>query len=107
MEDLEWPRIVRQVFSDPLVEHTSTGIHGRGTEEVKTNDVTDRVAVGEVGYVIEFGRPGIGVRFSEIEAMTKALARLGVVFEVKNPITHLMTDQADRDGRGSGCLRPL
>ncbi|MFC1639422.1 4Fe-4S dicluster domain-containing protein [Gemmatimonadota bacterium] len=99
MEELTWPRIVRRVFSDPVVEHESTGIHGRGTEEVKTNDVADRVKVGEVGYVIEMGRPGVGVRFKQIQAMTLELARLGVVFEVKNPITQLMTDT------GRGTLR--
>ncbi len=92
MEELTWPRIVRRVFSDPLVEHASTGIHGRGTEEVKTNDVSHRIGVGEVGYVIEFGRPGVGVRFHHIQTMTMALAGLGVAFEPKNPITHLMTD---------------
>lgn len=97
MEDLPWPRIVRRVFSDPLVEHTSTGIHGRGTEEVKTNDVAHRVDVGEAGYVIEMGRPGVGVRFHQIQTMTMALAGLGVEFEAKNPITHLMTDT----GRGT------
>ncbi|UCD24510.1 MAG: hypothetical protein JSW51_00910, partial [Gemmatimonadota bacterium] len=100
MEDLEWPRIVRRVFSDPLIEHKSTGIHGRGTEEVKTNDVTDRVSVGEVGYVIEFGRPGVGVWFREIEAVTKALAQLSVPFEAKNPITQLMDDET------AGTLNP-
>jgi hypothetical protein len=92
MEDLEWPRIARRVFSDPLVEHKSTGITGRGTEEVKTNDVAHRVGIGEVGYVIEFGRPGTGVRFHEIQSMTVALASLGVEFEPRNPITHLMED---------------
>jgi ferredoxin len=97
MEELEWPRIARQVFSDPVVEHKSTGITGRGTEEVKTNDVAHRVDIGEVGYVIEFGRPGTGVRFHEIQTMTRALAGLGVKFEAKNPITHLMTDQATGD----------
>ena len=55
MEELEWPRIARRVFSDPLVEHKSTGIKGRGTE---------------------------------------ALAKLGVTFEPKNPISHLMTDKS-------------
>lgn len=94
MEELSWPRIVRRVFSDPLVEHTSTGIHGRGTEEVKTNDVARRIGLGEVGYVIEMGRPGVGVRFHHIQEMTSALAEIGVVFEPKNPITHLMTDKA-------------
>lgn len=94
IDELEWPRIVRRVFSDPLVEHKSTGIHGRGTEEVKTNDVSSRVGVGEAGYVIEFGRPGVGVRFADIEKMTVALANLKVTFEPKNPITHLMTDMS-------------
>jgi hypothetical protein len=93
LEDLTWPRIVRRVFSDPLVEHESTGIHGRGTEEVKTNDLTGRVDVGEIGYVIEMGRPGVGVRFDQIQAMTVALANIGVEFEAKNPITNLMTDK--------------
>jgi hypothetical protein len=93
MEELEWPRIARRVFSDPIVEHKSTGISGRGTEEVKTNDVAHRVGVGEVGYVIEFGRPGTGVRFHQIQTMTMALGRLGVIFEPNNPITHLMTDR--------------
>jgi ferredoxin len=97
MDELEWPRIARRVFSDPLVEHTSTGIKGRGTEEVKTNDVAHRVDVGEVGFVIEFGRPGTGVRFHQIQTMTRALAAIGVAFEPKNPITHLLTDKTTGD----------
>lgn len=92
MNELEMPRLIRQIFSDPVVEHTSTGIKGRGTEEVKTNDVSDRIGVSEVGYTIEFGRPGVGVRFHEIQKMTHALAGKGIVFEDKNPITQLMTD---------------
>jgi len=40
MNELEMPRLIRQIFSDPVVEHKSTGIKGRGTEEVKTNDVS-------------------------------------------------------------------
>lgn len=91
-EVLAWPRVVRRAFSDPQVPHESTGIHGRGTAEVKTNDVTGRVKAGEAGFVIEFGRPGIGARFREIQEMTKALGALGVEFEKKNPVTSLMTD---------------
>ncbi len=93
MNELEMPRLIRQIFSDPVVEHKSTGIKGRGTEEVKTNDVNPRVGVGEVGYTIEFGRPGVGVRFRDIQEMTQELARLGVAFEANNPITHLMTNR--------------
>jgi len=99
VNDLEMPRLVRRVFSDPVVEHKSTGIKGRGTEEVKTNDVYARVVVGEVGYTIEFGRPGVGVRFRHIQEMTHELAKMGVAFEAKNPITHLMTDTATGDLR--------
>jgi ferredoxin len=91
-EDLQWPRVVRRAFSDPRVPHESTGVQGRGTEEVKTNDVTGRVKEGEVGFTIEFGRPGVGVWFHEIQKMTWVLAKAGVAFEKKNPITSLMTD---------------
>src|SRR5437763_7531219 len=92
-DELTWPRIVRRAFSDPRVPHESTGVHGRGTEEVKTNDVTNRVGIGEVGYVVEFGRPTIGVRFHDIQKMTQALAKEGIEFEQKNPVTHMMTDR--------------
>lgn len=90
--ELQWPRIVRRAFSDPLVPHESTGIHGRGTEEVKTNDVTHRVGEGEAGFTIEFGRPTVSVQFRDISKVTEALAAAGVRFEANNPITHLMPD---------------
>ena len=93
-QELTWPRIVRRAFSDPLVPHESTGIHGRGTEEVKTNDVTGRVNEGEAGFTIEFGRPGVGVRFRDIQKMTMALAPLPITFEKKNPVFSLMSDPA-------------
>lgn len=91
-DKLEWPRVVRRAFSDPRVPHESTGIEGRGTEEVKTNDVSGRVKEGEVGFTIEFGRPGVGARFHEIERMSTRLAKIGVDFEKKNPVTTLMSD---------------
>ena len=91
-EELTWPRIVRRAFSDPRVPHESTGVSGRGTEEVKTNDVSGRVKRGEVGFTVEFGRPGVGVRLRDIQTMTQALAAAGVAFEKKNPVTSLMSD---------------
>lgn len=93
-DKLEWPRVVRRAFSDPRVPHESTGVTGRGTEEVKTNDVTNRVKLGEVGFTVEFGRPGVGVWFREIERMSMRLAKIGVHFEKKNPVTSLMSDVA-------------
>lgn len=93
-EDLVWPRVVRRAFSDPRVPHESTGVEGRGTEEVKTNDVSGRVKVGEVGFTVELGRPGVGVWFRDIQEMAWELARAGVAFEKRNPITTLMSDPA-------------
>src|SRR5579863_7987177 len=93
-EELKWPRVVRRAFSDPRVPHESTGVEGRGTEEVKTNDISGRVKVGEVGFTIEFGRPGVGARFRDIQKMCTALAQAGVAFEKKNPVTSLMSDVA-------------
>jgi hypothetical protein len=93
-DKLEWPRTVRRAFSDPRVPHESTGVSGRGTEEVKTNDVSGRVKEGEIGFTIEFGRPGVGVWFRDIQKMTRALADAGVHFEKKNPVTSLMSDVA-------------
>jgi len=91
-QELTWPRIVRRAFSDPIVPHESTGVHGRGTEEVKTNDITNRVGLEEAGFTVEFGRPTVGVRFWQIQEMTTALARTGITFEQRNPVTSLMTD---------------
>lgn len=93
-EDLPWPREVRSVFSDPLQPHGSTGVPGRGTEEMKTNDVTGRFREGHAGIAVELGRPGIGARFRDVEKVAMAVANLGVTFEEKNPVTSLMVDQA-------------
>ena len=69
LEDLEEgvmklrrPRSIRAAFSDPTVVHAGTGVGGRGTEEIKTNGVTGRLQEGEVGIVVEIGRPGTANR---------------------------------------------
>lgn len=97
--ELEWPRSLRKAFSDPTITHDSTGMAGRGTEEIKTNDITGRIGPGEAGVVIDLGRPGTGVLFSDIDRMTRALAPHYIKFEPENPLTVLMTDVA------KGCLR--
>ncbi|MDR3590610.1 MAG: 4Fe-4S dicluster domain-containing protein [Negativicutes bacterium] len=90
----QWPRSVRGTFSNPLVEHKETRVPGRGTEEMKTSDVTGRFKWGEAGMAVEMGRPSIGARFSDIEKVTMAIAALGGInFEPKNPLTGLMTDK--------------
>jgi len=91
-DELVWPRRVRRVFSDPQMPHESTGIGGRGTMEVKTNDVTGRVKEGEAGFSVEFGRPGVGVYFREVDRVCRALADTAVEFQLENPVTALMSD---------------
>jgi len=39
--ELEYPRSLRAAFSDPTVVHAGTGVGGRGTEEIKTNDILE------------------------------------------------------------------
>ena len=88
-----WPRAVRQVMSNPLIENPDTRIPGRGTEEVKTNEVTGRIKPGFVGMGLEMGRPGTGTRFTDVQKMTQGLAEVGVNFEPQNPVTLWMTDK--------------
>ena len=93
-EEAPWPRAVRHEFSYPGAGHkSSTGSGGRGTEEMKTNDVTGRFQRGWVGLACEFGRPGTGAYFRDIEKVALALAKVGVEFEPNNPVTYLMTDK--------------
>jgi len=91
-EPAPWPRSLRATFSDPRTEHKETKIAGRGTEEMKTNDVTGRFKRGWVGMGCEFGRPGIGTRFRDVDKVAQVLAKKGVAFETKNPVTFLMED---------------
>ncbi|TEU10635.1 4Fe-4S ferredoxin [Candidatus Bathyarchaeota archaeon] len=90
--ELDWPRSLRAAFSDPTVVHAGTGVGGRGTEEIKTNDVTGRLGEGEAGIVVELGRPGTGAHFRDVEKVAMALAPLQPEFEPLNPVTQLMED---------------
>ncbi len=92
LEILEWPRILRKAFSDPVYTHKGTDIPGRGTEEMKTNDVTGRFKDGFIGIGLEFGRPGIGTRFREAEKAIKKLVPLGIHLEPNNPLTQLIAN---------------
>jgi hypothetical protein len=103
---LEWPRAIRQAFSAVLIGYNildEVGIHGyvvtsgeagvgggRGTSEMKTNDVTGRYGNGEVGMGVEFGRPCVGFHFRDVEKISTALVKHGVEFELQNPLTMLL-----------------
>ena len=100
VETIPYPRIVRAVFSDPTIRHESTGISGRGTEEMKTNDITNNFVGGEIGFSIELGRPGVGAYLTELEKVIKELKRRKVKFAKDNPVMDLIADQE------TGALRP-
>jgi NAD-dependent dihydropyrimidine dehydrogenase PreA subunit len=90
-QPLEWPRSIRSAFSNPKTEHKSKDM-GRGTEEMKTNEVTHRFGEGEVGIAVELGRPLLGTSFRDVDRVTQAVARVGVEFEARNPLTALLED---------------
>ncbi len=100
LPELHWPRVVRRAFSDPMVEHKETGVPGRGTEEMKTNEITGRFKRGTWGMAVEVGRPGAGARLRDLETIAMALAEQGIVFEPRNPVTFLFEDVK------SGRLKP-
>lgn len=93
---LSWPRVLRSVFSDPMAVHPETGVLGRGTEEMKTNDVTHRFKSGEVGIEVEVGRPGIAAAFEDVEKVAMTLAKCNVEFEPENPVTFLIDTKTGR-----------
>jgi hypothetical protein len=93
-DTLSWPRILRKAFSDPLYVHEGTSIPGRGTEEMKTNDVTGRFKDGYIGVGMEFGRPGTGTRLKEPQKAIQRLTELGITLEPQNPLTQLIENKA-------------
>jgi len=94
-DELAWPRILRHTFSAVRPVQGGTGmIDGRGTPEMKTNDVTGRYGPGEVGFTVDVGRPGLGTTFADVETIAMAAAAAGAVIEPANPVSRLMTDLA-------------
>lgn len=91
---LTWPRTVAAGLSNPITEIAETRLAGRGTEEMKTNEVTGRFQPGFVGIAVDVGRPNVGTLLSDVERIAISLARHGVTFEPKNPVTSLMKDPA-------------
>lgn len=85
---LEWPREFRALMSNP--KKSFKGVQGRGTEEMKTNDVTDRYKEGYIGLALEFGRPSVGAKVRDIQYVAQRLAEHKVEFEKMNPINSMI-----------------
>ncbi len=92
VESMQHPRAIRAQFSDPGVQHPSTNQGGRGTEEMKTNDVTGRIRRGEYGMALEFGRPGTGARMTDLEKVLKVLVTMDVELEKDNAVFALLEE---------------
>ena len=90
MQPLEWPRTLRELWSNPLGVFPWTGVGGRGTQEMKTNDITGRFADHQVGFGIELGRPGIGTRLRDAEKVSVKLAKFGIHYEPDSPWTMII-----------------
>lgn len=95
-DELVWPRIVRKYFSDnqfkwPEEIRYTTG-YGRGTEECKTNDRTGKFRRGEVGVMVELGRPNTGTRLSNAEKIIQTLMAAGAEMAEKSPVTAMLSD---------------
>ena len=89
---LAWPRTIRETFSNPLAVHEATGVAGRGTEGIKTNDVTNRYPRGALGIFIELGRPALGTRFLDVERVVKKFKAHGYPLVPDNPVAGLIAD---------------
>lgn len=79
------PRLIRSIFSNAREKSPNTGVPGRGTEEMKTNDITNRYPFGAVGFGIEMGRPSTGTSFRDVETIAKVVCAHGGQLETENP----------------------
>lgn len=92
--ELSDARQTRYYCNNVHAKHPVTGMTGRGTAEMKTNELTDRFKRGEAGFGIEIGRPDVGATFRDVEKVAMSLARIGARFEPGAPATLLMLDTA-------------
>ena len=95
--ELTYPRVLRAVFSDPLAEHEDTGVRGRGTEGIKTNDAIERFGRGKMGVFVELGRPALGARLRDAELVVKKFKSRGYDVIKENPVHGLIADHNTGD----------
>lgn len=84
-QTLVMPRMIRQIFSNAREQSPNTGIPGRGTEEMKTNDCSNRFPAGKIGFACEMGRPSTGTTFRDVETIAKVVCAHGAELETENP----------------------
>ena len=79
------PRLIRAIFSNVREKSPNTGILGRGTEEMKTNDITNRFPLGKIGLACEMGRPSTGTSLKDVETIARVICKHGAQLEQENP----------------------
>ena len=84
-QTLVMSRAVRAIFSNVREKSPNTGVLGRGTEEMKTNDVTDRYPLDKIGFACEMGRPSTGTSFEDVETIARVVVAHGGELEACNP----------------------
>ena len=72
--ELSWFREIKR--------SSTSGGRGTGSGDVKANDIRSIYWDGEVAIGAELGRPEIGFYFRDLERVTKALAKMGIEYEV-------------------------
>jgi len=108
IQEMDWPRTIRAAFSGTNYFNSYSQVlakksmprrefdiakywgGGRGTSEMKTNDVTGRFKHGEVGIGCELGRPGVAFYFRDLEKVTVTLVENDVRLLLMNPVTKLL-----------------
>ena len=100
VDEIPYPRIIRAAFSDPTHRHATTEVLGRGTEEMKTNDVKNEFTTERIGFSIELGRPGVGSYLKDLDKVTRKIVSIGGKFTDYNPVMALMADPK------TGALKP-
>lgn len=86
----------QHVISDPSASSAiKKGVAGRGAQEVKTVDVTNRIKKGEIDITIDMGRPGMAVYLRDVEKVAMAICRAGVQIPPgeKSPLASIMPDR--------------
>ena len=97
--DIPFPRQVRRWFSDntekiPTVKSLGSG---RGVDEVKTNDKTGYYKKGEVGFVIEPGRPAIAASLMDVQRIVHKMYELGYQLTDRSPLKPLVVNDITGD----------
>jgi NAD-dependent dihydropyrimidine dehydrogenase PreA subunit len=92
--ELQWPRSIRQWFSDPTT--TIPGLQtlgaGRGVPEVKNNDRTGYYKGEATGFIIELGRPGVSAAFKDIQKLLTIMSGAGFCLTKRSPLTPFIVD---------------